>query len=66
MTTQDTITCDGLGCIAETRPRHRDDGWMTVNVQELTANSVHVRRADLCPVHGQAFLDMCGPLPRQA
>lgn len=64
MTTRDEIRCDGLGCTATTTPRDAQSGWMAVQTQELTPDTVYSRRADLCPVHVQAFLDVCGPLPR--
>lgn len=65
MTMIDTVSCDGLGCSATLAPKDPRDGWMAVTVQEFGVMRVWSRRADLCPVHVQAFLDVCGPLPRR-
>jgi hypothetical protein len=67
MTARDQIACDGLGCTATLAPKYeRADGWMAVIVNEFATNRVYNRHADLCPVHAQAFLDICGPLPRRS
>lgn len=65
MTTLELTRCDGLGCEATTAAGGHHDGWMALSIAEWTTDMVYYRKADLCPVHVQAFLDVCGPLPRR-
>jgi hypothetical protein len=59
------VTCDRVGCNASRNPR-KPEGWFAITVVEHEPERVFTRKADLCAVHAQAFLDLCGPLPRQA
>lgn len=64
MTTVNVTACDGLGCPATTEGFGTD--WMSVSIAERTHDlHIYSRHADLCPVHAQALLDACGPLPRK-
>lgn len=65
MTTVDHIACDGLSCRRNATPEQARNGWMSLTITELAVDQVFTRHADLCPVHAQALLDICGPLPRR-
>lgn len=66
MTAINEVRCDHVGCKASTvGPAH---GWMALNIVEYRRRGDNViepqsRRADVCAVHAQDFLERMGPLP---
>lgn len=64
MSDVNVVHCDGAVCSASIGPQDSRDGWMALAIAEHAADTAFSRRADLCPVHVQDFLQLCGPLPR--
>ncbi len=65
MSEVNVVHCDGAMCRASLGRQDSREGWFALAISEFWNGTAYSRRADLCPVHAQEFLALCGPLPRK-